>query len=177
HPVDVGRRLGRVVLVVGRLVLDGEGAVADLDAALVVHLVEVGHPAAGDLAVGRVLAGLRVAGDELDDVALDLLGGVGGAVVGGDQALGVLATAPLVTGGGVVVIARAARRRQQRERQQGRPDPCLAASQHGHPPATAVVRVMERSAPFPSPTCADRGGGGGAGRRPPAPRAARTRSR
>ena len=69
HLVDVGRGLGRVVLVVLVLVLDRELLAGEVDAALVVDLLEVRLPAAGDLGERRGEARLREARHELDRVA------------------------------------------------------------------------------------------------------------
>src|SRR5690606_28855538 len=129
--VDVRRCPGGVVLVVLGLELEGERALADLHPALVVHHLEVAAPSPGDLGEGRGEARLRVAGHEPDDVALDLLAGVGGAVLGGDGGglLLALAVTPVVPGVSAVVVA-AARRGDEREDEQRGEKP-RGTSSHG----------------------------------------------
>ena len=116
HLVDVGRGLGRVVLVVLVVVLDRDGLAAEVDAALGVDLVEVRLPAAGDLGERRGQARLRVARHQLDGVA-HLLGGIAHAVGRVDARLaggGIFLAAAV--GAGIVVVAGAAGRPQQRQR-------------------------------------------------------------
>jgi hypothetical protein len=115
---DVLDGLGGVVLVVLVFVLDGDRLAGEVGTALLVDLVEVGLPPAGDLGERRGQPGLRVARRERDGVT-DLLGRVGDAVLGVDRRL-LRATLAVGLGGGVaavvVVIARAAGRSQQRQR-------------------------------------------------------------
>jgi hypothetical protein len=119
--LDVRGRLGRVVLVVHVLELERERAVADLHATLGVDLLEVGLPAASDLGERRGQPGLRVARGERDDVAIDLLGGIGGAVLGVDRRLSRrLAVATGLGLGAVVVVTRAAGGTHHGQREQHR---------------------------------------------------------
>ena len=88
HLVDVLDGLRRVVLVVLVLDLDLVLLAGDLDAAVVVDLVEVGLVALGDLGEGRGEAGLRERRRQRDGVALDAGGAGVGAVRGVDRRAG-----------------------------------------------------------------------------------------